>query len=330
MHVILKWVVSIIIAFIIINTITCLYTITPVRIKSTTGATDFVFEPFQSAKTSSEGYAKITYDENGYNNFYNNFTKQSTNILVMGSSYTNGSNIAQDENFVYKLNKLSEANRIDKYFYNIGMDGHFFPTLITNFSSAVKAFNPTDSVIIEVSSVEYSEEELKSAFNDTLAKNETHESGFMYYVQKIPFARLMYQQLETVKKSTIPITTTKKLTAEDLSIYSNLLSWNLEKLRSETDRNIIIIYHPNLEVDYNGNVKEEATQDYLKIFEQTCKENNIYFLDTYDSFKDYYNETNQLPAGFINTLPGIGHLNKYGQEIVANSLFVFMREEGII
>jgi lysophospholipase L1-like esterase len=58
----------------------------------------------------------------------------------------------------------------------------------------------------------------------------------------------------------------------------------------------------------------------LRDFSRLCKEHNITFIDMSDDFIAAYNKEKIVPYGFSNTIPGEGHLNKYGHEIIAERL----------
>lgn len=94
-----------------------------VHITNTTNATDYKWEANQRKSKTDEGYAWVTLDEDGFNNY---LISDSIDVLLMGSSHMEAFNIKQDEN-VGAL--LSETIK-DKNIYNIGVSGHTIYTCV--------------------------------------------------------------------------------------------------------------------------------------------------------------------------------------------------------
>lgn len=65
----------------------------------------------------------------------------------------------------------------------------------------------------------------------------------------------------------------------------------------------------------------EDGEKYINIFKNCCKEYNIEVIDVTQRFISNYEENYELPYGFANTLPGKGHLNKVGHELIADELY---------
>jgi hypothetical protein len=85
-------------------------------------------------------------------------------------------------------------------------------------------------------------------------------------------------------------------------------------------RNIIIFFHPAIEFDNNGNMIPVVNAKKLRDFVRLCEEHDITFIDMSEDFVAAYNDEKIVPYGFSNTIPGEGHLNKYGHEIIAERL----------
>lgn len=78
------------------------------------------------------------------------------------------------------------------------------------------------------------------------------------------------------------------------------------------------MYHPAVKLNDDGtlNIENEGVEK----FKEACQENGIVFVDMTDDFESLYYKQHKLPYGFINTGVGVGHLNKYGHEVIANRL----------
>lgn len=82
---------------------------------------------------------------------------------------------------------------------------------------------------------------------------------------------------------------------------------------------IIIFYHPSTLIDNKG-IMVNLDENRGSNFHSISLENNVVFIDTTSDFLDLYKTRHILGHGFINTKVGVGHLNKYGHEIIAKRL----------
>ena len=60
--------------------------------------------------------------------------------------------------------------------------------------------------------------------------------------------------------------------------------------------------------------------DYRACFARMCADEGIIFVDMTDDFVSLYEEQHILAHGFVNTGVGVGHLNRYGHEMIAKRL----------
>lgn len=108
---------------------------------------------------------------------------------------------------------------------------------------------------------------------------------------------------------------------EEYYIYSQL-----KMLKNQYGFNFTLIYLPNNPIFINNSICFFTKEDLLirnQIFNYS-KELNISIVDLSGDFENYYNETHQLVWGFHNTIPGVGHLNEKGHEIVADKIATFI------
>ena len=98
----------------------------------------------------------------------------------------------------------------------------------------------------------------------------------------------------------------------------------MEKLSLEASRkgvSVIIVYHNTVDITpENAPVRADDAQ-LLDIFRRCCEDNNLSFIDATDAFLAHYRETYQMPYGFSNTKPGVGHLNETGHRIIAELVY---------
>ena len=110
---------------------------------------------------------------------------------------------------------------------------------------------------------------------------------------------------------------------------SELLIELFKKAKDVCDKyniELIVLYHPTLSVDNDGNVNAVYIQEDMDIFKNACEENDIHFINMEDTFINEYKTNKVLPHGFNNTVPGTGHLNKYGHEMIAMEIKKFVED----
>ena len=98
------------------------------------------------------------------------------------------------------------------------------------------------------------------------------------------------------------------------------------KTASDHGLKIIIVYHPETEIDDNGNLRTDTEPGLIDVFKQSCDENGIVFADMTETFKAAYLRDHTLPYGFSNSPVGKGHLNKNGHAMVAEELYKLICE----
>ena len=331
----IKIVCSLILSFAILNIVCFFYYNVPVHSESKTHSTDYVWETDKFYSTGIEGYAWGKTDENGFNNLNAEYGVN-PEILVMGSSHTEGMNVSQKENYVYLLNAFFEQNADEFKAYNIGISGHTLTTCLNNLKNAIEEFKPTKYVVIEVANAELSLDDINKISEGTVKKIHSTANPVLVFLQKIPFVRCVYHQIDklgflekkpnktvtdTIVKTTIQDESNTSESNDEYDVALNSMLNDLSVFAEKNGVRLIIFLNPNLDIDKNGNVVPRQPSSEEKSFVNSCKSNNIEYIDMYDAYTEAYNKTDRLMHGFSNTTLGKGHLNKYGHQIVANILY---------
>jgi hypothetical protein len=327
----MKLIVSGIIALIILSCFSLFYYNNGIRKASQTGATDYVWEnKFWSL--GYEGFSHGSYDENGYNNS-GTMTSDNVDVLLMGSSQMNAYNVLQEYSTGYRLNSLLSESYLGYTLYNIGIEGHDFYICSDNLDDAIKEYKPNKYVIMETRISELSIESMKSVLDNARQRTSAYDTGIIHYLQRIPYFRLFYRQIRDIGLLNI----TKVVQNNNTEINDEVQSSNnvndeyevvlddyiqmLENKADEAAIKLIVFYIPPVEIQNDGTVKYGDNEYAIDLFSIVCQKHNIEFLDLSDDFSQYYNENFKLVYGFSNTEAGVGHLNKYGHELVAERLY---------
>lgn len=322
------------ISLIILSGFTLVYNYSGVHIKNKSGSTDYKWKSHQYTSNCVEGFNCLRFDENGYNNVYSTEGKEYPDILVMGSSYMEATNVKQDRNAVYLLNELLHKDGCDMYAYNIGVSGHTIYHCANNLEDAVKEFQPTSYVIVETNTIDLNTDSMKEVVEGAWEHIPSYDSGILYYLQKIPCIKTMYKQMQNMNNQA-NVANVRQVNAEEKETeddFSNALDEFLKKMKDampSEQQKLIILYHPTLKIQENGTIKSSTNQEKLELFQKLCSQNGIVFIDMTDTFLEAYEKEYILPKGFSNTAVGEGHLNAYGHKMIAEEIekTILRREE---
>lgn len=189
MYYVWKILISGIMAIPLLSGFCLIYNYDGTHISSESGATDYTWEKGQLKSTMKEGFSWIRMDANGYNNVFD--YSEEPDILLMRSSHMEAAQVAQNENVGFLLNqKISEYRT-----YNIGISGHTIYRCMHNLENALQEYKPNRYVVMVVDSVDLSIEEMKDVITEEAIPIPSYDSGFIYYMQKIPAMKVICKQL---------------------------------------------------------------------------------------------------------------------------------------
>jgi hypothetical protein len=315
-------------ALVALNIFCLVYYNIPVHITTTTGVTDYTWEPYAYYSKMTEGFAFGKMNNEGFNNL-EDYNKQPVKVLLMGSSQMEATNVAQSETTASVLNDLFYNS---KYVYNIGISGHFFLRIVNNLETAIEYYMPEEYVIIETSKTQFDQQSLEEAIQSRMQRIPSFDSKIMFFLQRIPYLRLIHFQYKNyirdynIEDENI---TEQVVNIADTDLYSDRINQVMKKLKLLSDNykvKIIIFYHQGILFDNDDNGYTNIDLKTFKIFKDACHDNGIYFVDMPNIFLEEYKKTHTLPYGFANTALGSGHLNKNGHRLIANALFQKINE----
>ena len=288
---------------------------------SETNSTDYIWQQNKFYSRGTEGFANGITDKNGFNNLKT--FEDDIDVLVMGSSHMEAFNVAQDKNTVALLNEKFQDH--DMNFYNIGISGHDFVRCLYNLENAIDEFAPQKYVIIETQTIVPSISGMEAALKGNIAPIESHNEGIIGKLQRFPYLRLLYNQIKSVKnanKAKTKATLNTEIKIDTAKLYQ-LLNAFIHKSAHTCEKNgvkLIIFYNCELNTDAQGDVLARKDVEAVNAFSKICEENDVIFVDMYDSFKTNYLETFKLPRGFSNSEAGVGHLNEEGHRVIAEKI----------
>lgn len=319
----LKCFLSAIISLVVLSAFTLLYYNYGIRKTNLSGATDYVWENhFYSV--GYEGCAMGFTDLNGLNNAFPR--QDEIDILVMGSSQMEARNVPQKKCTTYVLNTYMKENNVNLYAYNIGVEGHAIYTLVNNLEAALNEYNPQSYVVLETKMTDLDIDKMQAVINGTYARTPAYDSGMIYYLQKIPYLRLIHKQISNYNVQNSLVDDLRAQMYSDISAEENYYDTLDSFISLINERCVskgckpIIFFIPEISLSENG-IEFEYDYEKLELFKKSCYNHDIEFVDLTERYLKEYGETYILPYGFSNTKIGKGHLNSFGHQMVADELY---------
>ncbi len=311
-----------VVAVFILSVILMPYSFTPVHISNDLKNTDYVWPANSYWMKMTEGVSFGRFDENGYNNLR---VVDNPDIIIVGSSHMEAANVMQNNNLGYLLNEKLE-NRYSVY--NMGISGHHLFKVCQYLPETLEVYDTSPkAVIVETSDVEVTAKDVNNVIEKTVEFTPSHNSGIVAMMQKVPFLRLAYHQIDgglldlfmpAGSQGTIESKETADVAKIDVQAYDDLFTY-LESLKDKYKTEIIIFYHPFGELQDDGTIKFGSTE-HLYAFSSAAKEHNINFVDMTEKFEEIYYKEHHVPHGFNTGEISSGHINAYGHSAVADMM----------
>ncbi len=334
----LSWCLALIVAVSCANFITFFYRSGSGSIPRTNAFSSNIRTPNSRIVRGLEGYGVNYADQNGYMNL-SDLPLKSDYILFMGSSHLEGLQVMQDQNMVSVLNDMLDEHA--RTVYNMGTAGYTLPLIVEGFQAGIEEFPDSSAVIIELSQMAYSSDELKSALVQTqydpsdsgreLVKSQSLSRRIRNAVLSVfPVISQLRQQFESIRfdfDGAFGIQTwyhaekTSGLRMTDSDDFSGLLNQAFALLRAEYDNPIILLYQPGVSLQRDGTLTIDRDERYYNDYVGACDQNDIIFLDVGDAFLEAYESDYSMAYGFNNTTMGSGHINPLGHRIIAEELY---------
>lgn len=308
------------------------YDILPPHTENPRRNTDYVWPANSIWVKTTEGIAFGRFDANGFNN---KAVVDNPDIIVLGSSHMEATEVMQNENAPYLLSIMLDG----KYsVYNMGISGHHFYKVCQYLPTSLELYDTfPKAVIIETTTINLTEARVDEAISGTVNYTVSHDKGIIGALQKVTFFRALYHQIAggllDLFMPDSEITTSNgyddaEMVAEEANsktvieeaAYEKLFSY-LSEIEKKYGTQIIICYHPTEKLMEDGNIYFNSSDRYLAAFESFADKYNISFVDMTSSFEQMYYEENHVAHGFCTGLLAKGHLNKYGHAAMAGELY---------
>ena len=306
----------------------------PLRENNSKQNTDYVWAKITPWVSLTEGVSFGVTDAAG---FINKDVVENPDILFLGSSHTESMNVLQNENMCALLNDKFDG----KYSaYNMGISGHTIYKVVQYLNATLNIYPKVPKyVIIETGDVALTDVDVHQALSGEVKKTKVVDTGLLYQMQKVPYFRMMYHQLDTgmldvltdKKKANNATTNAKPKAVEKVEIdekpYDEMLGY-LQKLEKEYNTQIIVMFHPFETINADGSISF-AQAEYAGIFSIVAQKYGIGFVDMTEDFEKMYYEEHHVPHGFSTGEIGAGHINKYGHAAIADRLYRYIESSEV-
>ena len=339
-------------AFCVLTLFSMVYANTPAHHRDPDGATDYRWEPDTFYSRAQEGFSFGHTNNEGYYCLRDYQAGDRIDVLVMGSSHMEASNVRPEQSTASRLDALLE----DLVVYNIGTSAHTFPVCADNLENAVAKYKPRAYIIMETERLSFTEEELAAVLDHTMEDIPSLEGGLVAVLQKNQYLRLLYRQLqnhmggksiplpaflnrlrggeqpeeepadEPADNSAEPSSDSPSSEEEAEEMLRELLM-RLSGTAEKSGARLVIFFHPSTNIYEDGLLHMEYYEEGVERFKRLCGECGILFVSMADRFAAEYEERYVIPYGFPDTLVGAGHLNKDGHNMIAEELYKLISEE---
>ncbi len=284
-----------------------------------------------------EGYCIAGIDQSGYVN--RDMERSDDYCVVAGASHTEGLFIPAKDRYSDRLNDmLWTDNKL--HVVNIGKSGNYFSVVLQHLDGILGEFPDAKAIIIETDSLAYDTKALYDSMPqagydpDESAQNimsslSARQRAVIKAKQALPLLRLIHKQYYTFLESRGEKTESDLLDpafwqSEYEGDFESALNDLMAFIRSKTDKQVIILYHPAITLETDGSMKA-LTNNAEPYYRKVCPKYDIDFIDMTEPFMRAYENDHVIPYGFSNTTPGDGHVNKAAHEMMAEELAKVIR-----
>lgn len=361
---ILSWITAALAAVICVNFLCLFYIRESGGAERSGGAIYAISQPGKIAVNCEEGYGFNRNDENGYTNTTANLYEDGY-ILILGNSMTRGTNTMPKYRYVQQLNSLiakdlgGDASET-AYVYSISRGGALFAELASGYDAALAEYPDAKAVVIQLAfenrDLGISPEYLEQVYNQRefdvtqtaryIFENESFVSKFKHFVKNsfplIPFAE--NRRFNKIGHPFAGAFGLNKFIMDKNDVSVDLKSENDQKalenaeldalvdaltyLNTKNNIPLIILDMPDIKgFDENSLEFNLYKQD---IWKEACSQAGVTFVGMTDEFEELFLQDRKLPYGYSNTSVGTGHMNKIGNRLVAETLYLKLKELEVI
>ncbi|AZN43296.1 SGNH/GDSL hydrolase family protein [Paenibacillus albus] len=268
-------------------------------------------------------------------------------VLMLGDSYTEGAQVESNQTFSYLTQKQLRTINSNVQVINGGRRGAS-PAYYIHLSSFYKQKIDPKYVVIQINAEDFTNDLLdtqkyfyvkkqddhyETVFNDTFVSTNpiTQKFNKLDFLTQVSIMRVGVEKLQLLMGSGgtsnegeggVPGGMQVAAAAEkdtpqpkDETNYEPIINWTFSELKKDYP-NLVLLLLPG--IDYHHLTEKEPNVEAL--IRSEAKKQDIALIDMRDDFLSYFKSNHTPLTGFNNTMPGEGHLNKYGHMLIADRL----------
>jgi hypothetical protein len=289
-----------------------------------------------------EGYAITQYEKWGEIRTPYHDNKKDNNIIVLGDSQTECLQVGDDLKFTSVAETTLRQGGYNADLHNLGRSGLAMADYIS-WIPAYQSLYRSKVIVVQLTEGDFTESFHKDQFNYFVIQDDkkidlvhtfdfssgftqTARSGY-YFIPQID--ELGYQRLFLMQAAvkTVPAEKAKPETVVNIpsdnvntEIFTPQLADQQMKMLIDASEGVplIVVLLPVAPYISGDEIQmDDPAHEQLKEFIKHYPEVTV--VDPLPEFRELA-FTGHLPRGFLNSTPGVGHLNKYGNEIVGRLL----------
>ncbi len=264
------------------------------------------------------------------------FDEGAVSVVVLGDSHTEAAQVSDEEKYVSiaEVSIRSKGGVVD--LHNLGLSANSIPDYIY-FAPIIKQYYQPEIVVIQLSPQDF--------FGGTEGESFNPKKRNYFGIDKLgglelrhsdQFATGSYNKLYNKLRIMIPLLGLERYSqiAEKINVKSNSTDQAPLVHASGTDERmddqlkllkeaylgtkvvlLLLPYTPNID---KNNINFDDPE-YQQLLESAEKIGNVYIINPQLEF-DQLIKQGHLPRGFMNSLPGVGHFNIFGNRIIGELL----------
>lgn len=303
------------------------------------------YPAYADVMVGTEGYAHVKMDQYGFNNTDAVYQGHGQRLVMLGDSHTESLQVPRAANFSSRLaQKLGDGFQV----INLGVGDNSMANHMYIAPQVQKVLHP-DLVVLQVTSDDFYVDAVRADKSIRLVPD---RQGFAVQTH---FALSPLQQMKQRLKSS-PVAATILESSFTKYAFNRLVKWRgafggsentavaageqpgaqpdvpaiidfeMQTLAHVFPR-VVVVYLPMTPYMNGRKVIFDESQDAVAIkslVNQKAAALGWGFIDMSGSFAQAYTEQAQMTRGFDNTRPGVGHLNSYGHQLVADALHAYV------
>ncbi|HWD37915.1 MAG TPA: hypothetical protein VG944_03645 [Fimbriimonas sp.] len=290
------------------------------------------------AVNSEEGYSSTWYDAEGFREG-RPIPAPANRILILGDSYTNAMQVATADNYCSVLQRMFGASGKDVWVINGGVSGSSPARYVNDAPWYLSNLHP-QQVVVQLDQlhfvmdlpVQHGDFFLRPTRNGFVIRSEEERHQVQDQLKHFGLGRFILDQslVRTAmlrlgfRDEQLTFASEKQLSVQGVD-YAPYVDWVVHNLKKAFG-NPLIVYIPT--IDYFNlekpphNVESELAAE--------CAHEGLSFINMRQSFLQSF-ACNKAPChGFVNTAPGVGHINAIGHALVAKEIYKALVRRGTV